>query len=80
MFIHVTQKHIEKGTLRNAQWCPIAWAICDSLKVSHQDVSVTKRHITVRGTTHTSPVRVQRFIKAFDSSARGKPFAFILCS
>lgn len=78
MIIRVTRADINEGFCGDCHACPVALAIANELKVESDDIMVTPHTIRVLDVAYRVPVRVARFIRAFDGGSDVKPFAFYL--
>jgi hypothetical protein len=76
MLIEVTEKHIKKGRIFDADFCPIAFAIRDK---GFDNVAVFSNEVDL-GLKEYKPLprSAQRFVQAFDNRKPVKPFNFKL--
>lgn len=76
MLINVEKKHIRKGVVSDADFCPIAFAIRDK---GFDNVAVFSAEVDLGGPDYISlPRSAQRFVQAFDLGKTVKPFNFKL--
>lgn len=75
MTIHVTQEHIDNGTAKSCEFCPISNAIHEA---TGRYVMTHAMRAWIACKWHDLPVSVFQFILAFDRGDRVKPFSFEL--
>ena len=76
--IEVTQEDIDRGEKGDCAKCPIARAIRRTLKVRYVHVDTDFLEWGPDYSCMNAPVKVSKFIDAFDEGRRVSPFTFML--
>lgn len=77
----VTRNDIDNGIKRQASCCPIALAVCRTLKIASEeqlvevDYSISITGFEVRTLDHG---QIDKFVKAFDKEELVLPFMFVM--
>jgi hypothetical protein len=78
MKIEVTDEHIKNGICKDANNCPIALAIRETLNLDADEVEVDGIFIEVEGRNFDTTDEIDDFIEDFDSGTPVYPFTFDL--
>lgn len=81
MTIHVTQAHIDNGTAKSCEFCPVAEAVREDSGVDCVVSSIGLTLFPAGGKPWVSlflPSEAKRFIRSFDRGLPVEPFSFEL--